>query len=1071
MERKLLLLTGLFACLLTALYTPVSAQQIYNQKNVTQNLMTTHYDDAVPATVMEYSTDQAGTILERRLEILPENDLPATRVRIINDLFEEIPFVNQPPFDDFFNDGLFGWKYCVDAATLLFGTQVSLKVIKEKFGWIGLDNQAVNGKPIIWNIVAPGKPSWVASPAYSPIAKEFVLKIDGSEPEKITHIDVIGHEIIHGIIDQKVGSPINTSDCSERRVLEEALGDIIGLYILNEYEQNSPALYTWTQGKGFAVPGRCFDSPNSKGQPDTYFGDYYANVCPADGNYPEHQNATVIGHWYYLLAVGTTGTETNDLGYSYKFNGIGIVKAVQIVWKCLDLLSDKIDFKGLKQATLTVAEQLYGLHSTEYLAVMNAWCAVGICENNLGPFFMSPAHGATGVEPWPGANVNVTWEGQPVDEWEVQMATNAAFTENVQNVPIKNFSVVIKPGGGSAYSGYATGYYHPGSRVYARARITKAGANFCKGYNPLCVLFQQYGPAHAFILDDKEAKFWHAVPGDSWTVNPWNDPEIEWKSVTNAHKYSFEVAEDEGFTKKVFTGDAPFSGNFLESGIINAMLEPTKPYYTRVRAERLNAPNLTDNVGAWSKTETIHVMTPRTSVLQGLNQKQGDPATPVSSLGVTVGWYPFPGASHYIIQIAEDDAFANVIRTQTVAGNLSTFEVSLPAVPDQTNLFVRVLPQLGASFGLCDKLWRIKTDKNLGTPLMKGPLNGTAFAFKSFLQVFEWQGGTVNLNLVDHFEVYFTEKTSGLTSIFITQGKVFDQLVKDPLSFDDKNGVKVAVLAVNGLGAKSALSPPFDYKICPDQPEVLFPVDLAGVIDPFKDFSVKWNSSFWFDPGSNYLVTLKDAMTGVPLPAFNNKPTTATSMVVPAGTLTNGKKYAVSVKNSSTCAGIVLPENVFSASGVGGSNQPQPPKLVNFNIELTAFRNDPDGTVFPPAYGTSNYVIGIQLIAPDGTLLGLVDASANSNPVTQLDVDSENSGVLMVAEMKPEGKYKLRLKMQNIFDPLIYYPFDQPRFSVSFNGKTLVNAHVITADFVDPYSSFNEWKIGFQFGDIVLDVK
>lgn len=849
-------------------------------------------------------------------------------------------------------------------------------------------------------------------------------------------------------------------------MLEEALGDIIGLYILNEYEQNSPAFYTWTHGKGVGIPGRSFDNPNSIGQPDTYFGNYYENVCPLTGDFPEHKNATVINHWYYLLAVGTTGTETNDLGYSYHLNGIGIDKAIQIVWNCLDHLTEKTNFKELKQITLTVAEQLYGLHSTEYLAVMDAWCAVGICENNLGPFYMSPAHGATGVEPWPGVSVNVTWEGLPVDEWEVQMATNAAFTENVQNALIKNFNVVIKPGGGSAYSGFATGHYLPGARVYARARITKANANFCKGYNPLCVLFQQYGPAHAFTLDDKQTKFWHAVGSDHWTVNPWDDPSISWKSVGNAEQYVYEVGEDEAFTKIAFTETTTASGNFTASGTTNTMLDPGKTYFTRVRAKRFNTLNLINNYGAWSKTEAVNVSTPQTSVIQALSQSVNDPAKKVSSLGFWITWYAYAGATSYVIQVAKDAAFTNIVRSQTVPSNTTTIEFALPSLPNQTDLFVQVLPQKGAAFGICNNTYRVQTDENATVPAMKSPAKGTNFPFRNFVSVFGWKGGTLNLNLVDHFEVWITENTFGLTSIFSTQGKVFDFALQDQFMFDDKMGIQVKVLAVGPHGSKSGFSETFNYNICPDHPEIIFPVDQISKVDALQDFVVKWKDSFWFDPGSEYKVTIKDG--GVPVPGFNNKSTTASSMLVPAGTLINGKQYSLTVLNSSSCAGIVFQANIFSTVGSGGSNQPQPPKLVDFTIELKGYRNDQDGL----AWETSDYVLGFELLDPDGNVLGLIDPNdPNGNQITQLDVDSENSGVILAGNNKPQGTYKLRLKMNDIFSPLLYYPFDQPRYSVFLNGKPIINPHVITANFADPNSFSHEWKIGFQFGDIILDIK
>ena len=82
MKRKLLALVCCLACLLTA-SALVKAQQVYNQKNVTQDALTEHYQSVQPLRVMEYSTDPAGTMIERRLEVLPENGLPSMRVQVL----------------------------------------------------------------------------------------------------------------------------------------------------------------------------------------------------------------------------------------------------------------------------------------------------------------------------------------------------------------------------------------------------------------------------------------------------------------------------------------------------------------------------------------------------------------------------------------------------------------------------------------------------------------------------------------------------------------------------------------------------------------------------------------------------------------------------------------------------------------------------------------------------------------------------------------------------------------------------------------------------------------------------
>lgn len=81
---------------------------------------------------MEYSTDQEGTIIERRLEVLPENDLPSMRVRVLTKNFEELPFINQPPFDALFDNGSPNFELAETAARLLHGNRSS-GIIRMRF--------------------------------------------------------------------------------------------------------------------------------------------------------------------------------------------------------------------------------------------------------------------------------------------------------------------------------------------------------------------------------------------------------------------------------------------------------------------------------------------------------------------------------------------------------------------------------------------------------------------------------------------------------------------------------------------------------------------------------------------------------------------------------------------------------------------------------------------------------------------------------------------------------------------------------------------------------------------------
>lgn len=1040
------------------------AQPFNNPKNVDRTAAS-FFDGQQTFRALEYSTDPQGNNKVYRLQTLPESGLPAMTLQG-TDQGSTVYFEDKDPFDNQFTDNPTPYL-SAEAVQLHYGFQAVMKATKQRFGWKGLDGIGVSPvKVLMQNMdeIADGNGKVYYFNDGTDEYFFFGRSLKDDTDPFASSLEIIGHEFCHAIFQHRANTPLNLEFCREEESINEGVSFIFGLYIKNKIKQTTPQNYIWTLGDQLDDNPMHVSDPKSHEVADTYNGEFYVNVCSED--YDLATASGIVLKWYYLLSEGFQSSAYNDLGYGYSnLQGIGVEKAIQIVWDAMPDFTLNTDYPAFRNLTLQVAEKLYGLHSTEYLAVQNAWCAVGVCDNNPVGFSMSPVNGAGNVIPWPAVDVNLVWQNNLVKEWEVQFSTKYDFSENLQTITVDDFTAVVDPNGLLVFKATASGNFHPGDKVYARAKITKADPDFCKGINPLCAFYQQFGPAHFFWLSDLQTSFW-PYNNNSTNINPWNSPTLSWKSVNDTHRYRLQVATDNAFNDIVYDGVSSYTGNFAEHGKINTLLEMGSNYYARVRAERISQLKIQKNYGVWSTTLNVHTITPTTAIKQAKSQSAIDPAFPVSSLGQQIDWDPVPGASYFVIQVATDNGFNSIVRSVTVAGNSTGTLLLLPPTPDQTPLFVRVLPQKGAAFGICINTWRIITNQQAAVPLMKGPANGSFFPFKAFLGTFEWTQGSLNLNAVDHFEVHFTEKTSNLTSIFTTQGKVFDFLVKDPLLFDDKLGFKVEVLGVNSLGAKSALSLPFDYTVCPDHPGVSFPGDL-GKVDPTKNFNIEWYPSAWFDAGSQYLVTIKDGAN--PLPGFNNKPTTSNFMLVPAGTLVNGKSYTVTVRNSSSCPGIGLPETFFNAVGAGGINQPQPPKLVNFNIELKGFRNDPDGTKFPPEYGTSNYVLGIELIDPDGNLLALVDP--NGNQVTQLDVDSENSGVIMVGNNKPEGKYKLRLKMVNIFDPLLYYPFNQPRFSVLLNAQTVVNNHIITVDFINPSSPFNEWQAGFQFADIILDVK
>lgn len=1048
------------AIYLLMLHPAIFAQ--YNPNNVDRTALS-FFDGMQTFRAMEYYTDPQLTNKVYRLQTLSENGFPAITLTGISQ-GNTVFFEDKIPYDDQYTDNPTPYLSS-EAVQILSGFQRVMTAFDQRFGWKGSDGAGI--VPIDIKIKNQAETGYKSQSYYLGDANGgyfgFERNLNDSKPFQTT-VDVLAHELTHSIIRYKTGIySKNDVSCSEYHAIIEGLSNVFGNYIKNKINNANPQNYDWVLAPQLLSITFDIRNPKARQYADTYQGQYYPPSCPGSS---ANAAGGVALKWFYLLSAGLTGPVTNDLGYTYQnLAGVGVEKAIQIIWDALPKLKVYSDYPAFKTFTLGAAKQLYGLNSAEYQAVEKAWCAVGVCDNNLPFFTIYPPNASSNMEPWPKVKLNFSWDSDPrVKEVEVQMASDYGFT-NPQVYKVSSFETFFKSGGGVFYKGSASGYFRPGETVYARAKITQADANFCKGLNPLCQVYQQFSPTHAFKLSDRKAEFWPATT--STTVNPWYG-QLTWKSEKDAELYLIQVASDADFNSVIYEGFAPHTGNFTETGLINATLDIGQTYYARVRAKRSDKPILKSNNGAWSNALIVKTSTPSTAVIQAKTQKPNDPPLPVGSLGRLISWDPVPGATGFVAEVAKDNAFSNIISSVTLPGNAASTILLFPPLPNLTNLFIRVRPKNNLVFGTCSNILRIKIDESAALPVMKSPANGTTFPFKTFAATgIGWGSGTLNMNTVDHFEVHLIKKPSGLTSIITSLGKALQIFIQDPLSFNEQ-ALKIRILAVNPLGAKTALSLPFEYPICPDHPAVSFPGDL-GKVDPTKDFKVEWFASESFAAGSNYLVTIKDAGTGIPVAGFNEKPTTAHSMVVSAGTLTNGKNYTVTVRNSSSCPAILLPETFFSAVGSGSINQPQPPNLVNFSIELKGFRNDPDALSIPPAYGTSNYELGIELFDPNGNVLALLDP--NGMQVTKLLVDSENSGVIMVGNNKPQGKYKLRLKLAKIFPPNTYYPLDQPRFSVFLNGQVIVSNHVITFDIFNPGSSFDEWKEGFLFADIILDVK
>lgn len=187
----------------------------------------------------------------------------------------------------------------------------------------------------------------------------------------LTSLDVIGHEIGHGVCDY-------TADLiysNESGAINEGLSDIWGAMV--EYFAE-PTKQTYLIGEEIKLGGgalRSMADPKSYFQPDTYNGiNWYSGTNDSGG---VHTNSGIMNHWFYILSEGKSGT--NDKGNSYAVTGIGKDKSAKIVYRAESVyFTSTTNYLQASNLTIQAANDLYGINSSEALAVEKAWYAVGV---------------------------------------------------------------------------------------------------------------------------------------------------------------------------------------------------------------------------------------------------------------------------------------------------------------------------------------------------------------------------------------------------------------------------------------------------------------------------------------------------------------------------------------------------------------------------------------------------------------------------------------------------------------------------------------------------------------------
>jgi Zn-dependent metalloprotease len=185
-------------------------------------------------------------------------------------------------------------------------------------------------------------------------------------------IDVIGHEITHGVVQYTAGLEY----ASQPGALNESFADVLGTLVKQFALGQSADEADWLLGDGILVPelgtalrsmkepGTAFEGDRQPGHMDDYV-DLPADNDPRNDNGGVHINSGIPNRAFHLAAMAIGGNAWEKAGR---------------IWyaSLVERLERDSEFTDAARATVEVAGELYESGGPEQEAVESAWRQVGV---------------------------------------------------------------------------------------------------------------------------------------------------------------------------------------------------------------------------------------------------------------------------------------------------------------------------------------------------------------------------------------------------------------------------------------------------------------------------------------------------------------------------------------------------------------------------------------------------------------------------------------------------------------------------------------------------------------------
>jgi Zn-dependent metalloprotease len=189
-------------------------------------------------------------------------------------------------------------------------------------------------------------------------------------------IDVIGHELTHGVTQYECGLEYH----DEPGALNESISDVFGSLVKQYALGQDVNAADWLIGSGILARGVHGVALRSMKDPGTAYDDEQLGRDPQPANYKNyvrtsddnggvHINSGIPNRAFYLTAVAIGGHAWEQAG--------------AIWYHSLHRLQPQSDFQHAANTTFQVAGELYGAGSAQQQAVREGWTGVGIKISGL----------------------------------------------------------------------------------------------------------------------------------------------------------------------------------------------------------------------------------------------------------------------------------------------------------------------------------------------------------------------------------------------------------------------------------------------------------------------------------------------------------------------------------------------------------------------------------------------------------------------------------------------------------------------------------------------------------------